>query len=78
MEKYADFENEFGVVDTIGDVLEWTLDSPRISHSAKERSRFHIAKGGSWISGREISLSTCIELESKSHSNILGFRCVAH
>jgi len=78
VEKYADYENEFGIVDTIGNVLEWTLDSSRISHSAKERSRFHVVKGGSWVSGKDINLSSFIELESESHSNILGFRCIAY
>lgn len=78
VDKHAEFENDFGIVDTIGNVLEWTNDSfdstSTNNHGAKNRA----VKGGSWISGNDIKLFSRFLLEPASHSNILGFRCVAY
>jgi len=78
VDKHAEFENHFGIVDTIGNVLEWTNDSfdstSTNNHGAKNRA----VKGGSWISGNDIKLFSRFLLEPESHSNILGFRCVAY
>ena len=78
VEKYAEFENDFGVVDTIGNILEWTLDNFTEPSDNKNKYRYHIAKGGSWISGDDIRLFSRFKITPESHSNILGFRCVAH
>ena len=78
VEKYAEFENDFGIVDTIGNILEWTLDDFTALSDNKNKYRYHIAKGGSWISGDDIRLFSRFKIEPESHSNILGFRCVAH
>ena len=78
VEKYAEFENDFGIADTIGNILEWTLDDVTAMSDNKNRYRYHIAKGGSWISGDDIRLFSRFKIEPESHSNILGFRCVAH
>jgi len=78
VEKYAEFENDFGIVDTIGNILEWTLDDVTALSDNKNKYRYHIAKGGSWISGDDVRLFSRFKIEPESHSNILGFRCVAH
>ena len=77
VEKYAEFENDFGIVDTIGNILEWILDDFKAPSDNKNKSGYHIAKGGSWISGDDIRLFSRFKIEPESHSNILGFRCVA-
>jgi len=78
VEKYAEFENDFGIADTMGNILEWTLDDDTSLSDNKNKYRYHIAKGGSWISGDDIRLFSRFKIEPESHSNILGFRCVAH
>jgi formylglycine-generating enzyme required for sulfatase activity len=77
VDRYMEFENGFGIVDTIGNVLEWTTDCSGPPSSLKNGPVF-IVKGGSWISANNVRLSTCFKLEPEFHSNILGFRCVAY
>ncbi|MCK4823067.1 SUMF1/EgtB/PvdO family nonheme iron enzyme, partial [bacterium] len=78
VDKYIEFANEFEIVDTLGNILEWTLGRSEPPSSVENRSTYCIAKGGSWISGNDIQLSGCFKLEPESYSNILGFRCVAY
>ncbi|MBW1707851.1 MAG: SUMF1/EgtB/PvdO family nonheme iron enzyme, partial [Deltaproteobacteria bacterium] len=59
-------------------VLEWTMDRSGRTYSEKNGPVLNIVKGGSWISENNVRLSTCFKLEPESHSNILGFRCVAY
>lgn len=78
VDKYAQFENDFGIVDTMGNILEWIIDDLTALSDNQNRSGYNIAKGGSWISGDDIRLFKRFELEPETHSNILGFRCVAY
>jgi len=78
VDKYVEFANDFGIVDVIRNVLEWTLDRSEPPSLVKDRSKYFVVKGGSWISGNGIQLFSRFKLEPKSHSNILGFRCVAY
>ncbi len=78
VDQYVEFKNDFGIVDAMGNVLEWTSDDlATISNKANE-SRYYIAKGGSWVSGNDVKLFNRSKLEPETHSNILGFRCVAN
>lgn len=61
------------VADTLGNVLEWTLDAV----GDPEEADTYIVKGASWISHGEISLTDRHYIEKDMSSNILGFRCVA-
>ena len=77
VDKYIEFENDFGIADTMGNVMEWTMD--RIEpQSGKNNTGHNIVKGGSWVSRNDIYLFSRFKLEPESHSNILGFRCVAY
>jgi formylglycine-generating enzyme required for sulfatase activity len=78
VDKYIGFANDLEIVDTIGNVLEWISDSSKSPLYVKNGSKYYIAKGGSWISGNNIRLFSRFNLEPESHSNILGFRCVAY
>jgi formylglycine-generating enzyme required for sulfatase activity len=77
VDKYVEFENDLGIVDTIGNVLEWTNDS-FYSTSNNHGAKYRAVRGGSWISGNDIRLFSRFMMEPESHSNILGFRCVAY
>jgi formylglycine-generating enzyme required for sulfatase activity len=75
--KYIEFENDLGIVDSIGNVLEWTLDTCEPPSHVKNTSPYRIVKGGSWISGNDVRLFSRFRCNGESPSNILGFRCVA-
>ena len=78
VDKYAEFENDFGIVDTLGNVLEWTSDGFQMTSQDNNETTYRIAKGGSWVSGNDIRLHSRFKVEPDSHSNIIGFRCVAY
>jgi formylglycine-generating enzyme required for sulfatase activity len=78
VDKYVEFENDFGIVDTMGNVLEWTLDGHGISLNGENRPKYNFARGGSWVSRNDIKLFSRFKLEPEIHSNILGFRSVAY
>ena len=78
VDKYIEVENDFGIVDTLGNALEWTMTKSERFSSVENGSSYYIAKGGSWISENGICLYSRFILEQKSCSNILGFRCVAY
>jgi len=78
VDKYVEFENDYGIVDTIGNVLEWTNDSFDSTSKRKHGAKYRAVRGGSWISGNDIRSFSRFMIEPESHSNILGFRCVAY
>ena len=73
VDQYVKFANSAEVADTLGNVLEWTGDVI----GDRETADTYIAKGASWISHAEISLTDRHYIEMNVSSNILGFRCVA-
>ncbi len=75
VDRYSSFENVYGLCDSLGNVLEWTN-----THSKKPNKGegLYVTKGGSFISGKGLKLSDLTVLESRYHSNLLGFRCVAY
>ena len=76
VDKYKDYANSIGIVDTMGNVMEWTLDRAETSQGENQGTKSYIVKGGSWISGNDLLLSSRFVCESETTSNILGFRCV--
>ena len=78
VDQYKKYSNSFGIVDTFGNVLEWTLDIAVNSQYSDPEHDFYIVKGRSWASDKSLGLSSRLEMEAGSTSNILGFRCVAY
>ena len=76
VDRFPEQENSLGIVDALGNVLEWT--STPIQGQANSNGRHYIAKGGSWVSSGPPSLADRFVLDAGAHSNILGFRCVAY
>ena len=78
VDEYKDVKNDLGIVDTLGNVLEWTTDAYQPAQSARNSPNWRIVKGGSWISGNDIRLFSRLKVNPDAPSNILGFRCVAY
>ncbi len=78
VDKYTEFQNDLGITDTLGNVLEWTLDTYESPHNAKSIAEYKILKGGSWISPNDIRVFSRFKMEPSASSNIVGFRCVAY
>ncbi len=76
VDKYTDNANSYGVVDTMGNVMEWTLD--RTEEPIVTGKKSYILKGGSWISGSSLRLYSRFYSEPETTSNMLGFRCIAY
>ncbi|MCZ6874735.1 MAG: SUMF1/EgtB/PvdO family nonheme iron enzyme, partial [bacterium] len=77
VDQYKDFANQLGLVDTLGNVMEWTLDADQEADDSIYRTRVNIVKGGSLISDCQVRLCSRFKLPTDTASNILGFRCVA-
>jgi len=76
VDSYLDFVNNFGVADTLGNVLEWTSCSAN-GNARDTQNAYYILKGGNWVSGTDIGLYSQFQQTADGHSNLLGFRCVA-
>ncbi len=75
VDTYLQGASPFGIADTLGNVMEWTLDTDQ---TGDDRDRpCHIVKGGSWASTSDICLCSRFKMMPDARSNILGFRCVA-
>jgi formylglycine-generating enzyme required for sulfatase activity len=74
---YLEFANDYGVADTLGNVLEWTLDSWKEDKPGEESNDIYVVKGASWISDGPVSLTDRQSAHKNMTSNILGFRCIA-
>ena len=78
VDQFLNAENALGIADTLGNVMEWTMDHTDPSSPGRAESRLFMVKGGNWASGNGVRLSSRNRSEPGSHSNILGFRCVAY
>ena len=77
VDSYLEFANDYGVADTLGNVLEWTLDTWEACNPGEERRDRYVVKGASWISDAPVSLTDRQPAYKNITSNILGFRCIA-
>ena len=78
VDKYSKNVNSLGITDTIGNIMEWTKDRTEGHPDGIKGKKSYIVKGGSWISGDNLRLSSRFFSEPGATSNILGFRCVAY
>jgi formylglycine-generating enzyme required for sulfatase activity len=70
-------ENETGLADLLGNVLEWTGDECEPKYQLENPGKYFIAKGGAWISSEKTFLYDRSRFEVDFRANILGFRCIA-
>jgi formylglycine-generating enzyme required for sulfatase activity len=77
VDNYVRSENNFGIMDLLGNVMEWTIDKEKPSGEDRHASG-HIVKGGSWISGNDLCLYDRFLADPAAGSNILGFRCITY
>jgi formylglycine-generating enzyme required for sulfatase activity len=77
VDKYLESANDCGVADTLGNVLDWTLELWSSNQSKDKNTEIYVVKGGSWISDGSLCLPGRYPMDKKIASNILGFRCVA-
>ncbi|PKN76444.1 MAG: hypothetical protein CVU52_04765 [Deltaproteobacteria bacterium HGW-Deltaproteobacteria-10] len=77
VDQYVKFANEYEVADTLGNVLEWTLDHWQEPGPDEESVETYVVKGASWASGIPVSLTDRQPVYKDTSSNILGFRCIA-
>jgi formylglycine-generating enzyme required for sulfatase activity len=75
VDRYLDYANGLQIVDLLGNVLEWTVDTIISPYQSRKDIVYMIAKGGSWISNQEFPLWSRFILKENDTSNILGFRC---
>jgi len=78
VDTFKELTNQLAIVDTLGNVLEWTSDVFPSIEKPRDSSRHYIVKGGSWVSGKDIRLFNRFKVKADAPSNILGFRCVAY
>jgi len=77
VDAYPDAENKYGLADLLGNVMEWTADECSPLEKNREIDKYHIAKGGSWMSGSGTRLDSHTRLETSFTANTLGFRLAA-
>jgi formylglycine-generating enzyme required for sulfatase activity len=77
VDSYLEFANDYGVADTLGNILEWTLDTWEECKPGEERRDRYVVKGASWIHDAPVSLTDRQPAYKNIASNILGFRCIA-
>ena len=77
VDRYHESANEYGIMDLMGNVMEWTLTRSEFVSKEQNESVMYITKGGSFISANGTCLPRRSKLHPDSHSNILGFRCIA-
>ena len=65
----------FGLLDMLGNILEWTSSRPLDVSSEGNAPRLSILKGGSWATGGLITSATRFLEGDNTWSNIIGFRC---
>lgn len=78
VDAFKERTNALAIVDTLGNVLEWTSDVFQSTRHPTNSHRYYIVKGGSWLSEKDVRLFNRCKVKADAPSNILGFRCVAY
>ncbi|WP_300465317.1 SUMF1/EgtB/PvdO family nonheme iron enzyme, partial [Desulfobacula sp.] len=77
VDEYDVFANKFGIVDLLGNVMEWTSDMECPPIKSKETIRYCVAKGGAWNAGNDVTISSRALFKNGFTSNTIGFRCIS-
>jgi formylglycine-generating enzyme required for sulfatase activity len=77
VDEYDAFANEFGIVDLLGNVMEWTSDMEYPSIKSKKPTRYCVAKGGAWNAGNDVTISSRALFKNGFTANTIGFRCIS-
>ncbi len=77
VDHYPESENDFGITDTIGNVMEWTSEKVQPEWVKDTSIPCFAARGGSWMSDETINLCSRTILKHDFSANNLGFRCIA-
>ncbi len=78
VDAFKDSENDLGIRDILGNVLEWTSDSYQSIYRRQDATKYNVVKGGSWVSEKGVSLFARFKMDPASPSNLVGFRCVVY
>jgi formylglycine-generating enzyme required for sulfatase activity len=76
VDQYVESGNTAGLSDLLGNVMEWTADLCEPKFPVSTPTKYYVAKGGAWISSKNIRLYSRYRFEDDFAANILGFRCV--
>ena len=75
VDRYApDSASPFGIYDLLGNVYEWTA-SPYRANAANDKQRIFVLKGGSWATGKTVTIGHRLIEKGDYWANTIGFRC---
>ncbi|MFH2090873.1 MAG: SUMF1/EgtB/PvdO family nonheme iron enzyme [Pseudomonadota bacterium] len=77
VDKYDAFANEFGIVDMLGNVMEWTSDTQVPPIKSEKTTSYSIAKGAAWNARNTATISSRALFKPGFTSNTIGFRCIS-
>ncbi len=77
VDDYDHAANVFGMVDMLGNVMEWTADTQSPPFATRKSKFFNVAKGGAWNAKDCVTISSRGLFPSDTTANIIGFRCIS-
>lgn len=77
VDDYDHAANIFGMVDMLGNVMEWTADTQPPPFADRKAKLFNVAKGGAWNAKDSVTISSRGLFPSETTANIIGFRCIS-
>ena len=77
VDDYDHAANVFGMVDMLGNVMEWTADTQSPPFATRKAQLFNVAKGGAWNAKDSVTISSRGLFPSDTTANIIGFRCIS-
>lgn len=77
VDDYDPAANVFGMVDMLGNVMEWTADTQAPPFAGRKTKLFNVAKGGAWNAKDSVTISSRGLFPPETTANIIGFRCIS-
>ena len=69
--------NEFGLVDMLGNTMEWTMDTQSPPFNTRDSQLYCVAKGGGWNAPSHVTVNSRALFKQDFTANTIGFRCVS-